>query len=161
MISPLITYLECDLTPVLGHLHEGEQLHLADVVLVLEPEPVHKLFVALVEADVGLQLLADEDAEQVVDQLALQELDRLQLQQMVQQEGVRVCTIFFGLLKNRFCGSGSVRIRINLSYPDPYKNSDPSDPILSFNRNSPQKVKVINIRWKTCLMFKFFSVNVC
>ncbi len=44
----------------------------------------------LVEAGVGLQLLADEDGEEVVDELALQELHRLQLQQVVQQERVRI-----------------------------------------------------------------------
>ncbi len=36
-------YLEGDLAPVLCHLHEGEQLHLPDVVRVLQPQAVHEL----------------------------------------------------------------------------------------------------------------------
>jgi len=65
--------------------------------------------VTVIEAGVGLQLLADEDGEEGVDELPLQELYRLQLQQVVQQERVRVCnTITTGLKERR------------VSDPDPY-----------------------------------------
>jgi hypothetical protein len=44
-------HLEGDLAPVLGHLHEGEQLHLPDVVRVLQPQAVHELPVLPVFTD--------------------------------------------------------------------------------------------------------------
>ncbi len=58
---------------------------------MLEAQPVDELLVAIVEAEICLQLLAYKDSKQVVDPLPLQELDRLQLQQVVQQERVGVC----------------------------------------------------------------------
>ena len=48
---------EGDLGAGLGQLHEGQQLHLGQVVLVLEAQLVHKLTVIVVELLVGLQVL--------------------------------------------------------------------------------------------------------
>ena len=54
----------------LGQLHERQQLHLGQVVFVLEAEAVDKVAVGVVELLVGLQLVGHEDLQQIVDQLA-------------------------------------------------------------------------------------------
>eukprot|EP00091_Calanus_sinicus_P007726 TRINITY_DN18941_c0_g1_i1.p1 TRINITY_DN18941_c0_g1~~TRINITY_DN18941_c0_g1_i1.p1 ORF type:complete len:133 (+),score=28.40 TRINITY_DN18941_c0_g1_i1:593-991(+) len=69
-LDAILDLSETDLTPVLCQLHEGQQLHFPGVVFVLQPQPIDKLLVPLVELSVHLQLLEDEDVEQVVDELS-------------------------------------------------------------------------------------------
>ena len=59
---------EGDLRACLSQLHECQQLHLGQVVLVLQAELVDKLAVVVIKLLVGFQVIRDKNLQQVVDQ---------------------------------------------------------------------------------------------
>ncbi len=69
-LQVLLDLAEGDLRARFRQLHEGEQLHLLHVGLVLQPQRARdELAVLVVELHVRVQLLADEYLQKIVDQL--------------------------------------------------------------------------------------------
>jgi hypothetical protein len=66
----LLDLSERDLRLGLGQLHKRQQLHLGQVVLVLQTKLIHKFTVALVELLVAVKLVGHENLQQVVNELA-------------------------------------------------------------------------------------------
>ena len=77
-LDTALDLLECYFTPVLCQLHERQQFHFPQVVLMLQSKTINKTLVSLVELDVDLQLLGHKDVEEVMDQFSSQTLDRFQ-----------------------------------------------------------------------------------
>lgn len=98
----LLQLHERHLRMALRQLHERQQPHLLQILLMHQALRRHKLLVIVIKRHIRGQLLGHENRQQIMDQFTLQKAHRLQRQQRIQQECVRIgqrrCNAFHRIL---------------------------------------------------------------